>query len=86
MKATGMSRPVDELGRVVIPKEIRRSFKIKDKDLLEIFIDGDSIVLKKSGSLCALCGSDEQLDTIDDKFVCRKCMAKIASAFSNYNI
>ena len=44
MRATGISRPVDELGRIVIPKEIRRSFKIKDRDLLEIFIEGDSIV------------------------------------------
>ncbi len=86
MKATGMSRPVDELGRVVIPKEIRRSFKIKDKDLLEIFIEGDSIILKKTGSLCTLCGSDEQTEAIDEKFICRKCMAKIASAYSNFNI
>lgn len=83
MRATGMSRPVDELGRIVIPKEIRRSFKIKDKDLLEIFIEGDSIVLKKTDSLCIFCGSDEQLEELNDKFICRKCIAKISSMNNN---
>ncbi len=79
MKTTGMSRPVDELGRIVIPKEIRRSFKIEDKDLLEIFIDGDSIILKKAEAICALCGSNEQIEAIDDKFICKKCIKKINS-------
>lgn len=79
MKTTGMSRPVDELGRIVIPKEIRRSFKIEDKDLLEIFIDGDSIILKKAEAICAICGSNEQIEAIDDKFICRKCIQKINS-------
>ena len=79
MKTTGMSRPVDELGRIVIPKEIRRSFKIEDKDLLEIFIDGDSIILKKAEAICALCGSTDQIEAIDDKFICKKCIKKISS-------
>ena len=79
MKTTGMSRPVDELGRIVIPKEIRRSFKIEDKDLLEIFIDGDSIILKKAEAICAICGSNEQIEAIDDKLICRKCIQKINS-------
>lgn len=83
MRATGMSRPVDELGRIVIPKEIRRSFKIKDRDLLEIFIEGDSIVLKKTDSLCIICGSDEQTEEINDKFICRKCIAKISTMNNN---
>ena len=79
MRATGMSRPVDELGRIVIPKEIRRSFKIKDKDLLEIFIEGDSIVLKKAVSSCIICNSSEQIEEINEKFICRKCITKISS-------
>ena len=77
MRSTGMSRPVDELGRIVIPKEIRRSFKIKDKDLLEIFIEGDSIVLKKAVSSCVICNSSEQIEEINEKFICRKCIEKI---------
>lgn len=79
MKTTGMSRPVDELGRIVIPKEIRRSFKIEDKDLLEIFIDGDSIILKKAVELCALCNSSEEIESLGDKFICRNCIKKISS-------
>ena len=67
MRSTGMSRPIDELGRIVIPKEIRRSFKIKDKDLLEIFIEGDSIVLKKAVSSCIICNSSEQIEEINEK-------------------
>lgn len=47
MKSTGMVRKVDELGRVVIPIELRRSLGIKEKDAIEIFVDGDQIVLKK---------------------------------------
>lgn len=82
MRATGMSRPVDELGRIVIPKEIRRSFKIKDKDLLEIFIDGDSIVLRKMESVCIFCGSAENIEEINNKFICRKCINRI-SAMAN---
>ena len=86
MRATGISRPVDELGRIVIPKEIRRSFKIKDRDLLEIFIEGDSIVLKKAASMCIICNSDEQIEELNDKFICRKCITKITSMHNNGEI
>ena len=47
MKTTGITRPVDALGRIVIPMEIRDSFGIKTKDTLEIFVHGDQIILKK---------------------------------------
>lgn len=47
MKSTGVLRRIDELGRIVIPKEIRRNLKIKDGESLEIFIDDNSVVLKK---------------------------------------
>ncbi len=81
MKATGITRPVDELGRIVIPKEIRRSFKIKERDLLEIFIEGDSIVLRKTDNVCAICASAEQTEEIGGKFVCQKCIAKIYAMY-----
>ena len=86
MRATGISRPVDELGRIVIPKEIRRSFKIKDRDLLEIFIEGDSIVLKKATSMCVICNSEEQIEAVNDKFICQKCITKISSMHNNGEI
>lgn len=73
MKYTGICRPVDELGRVVIPKEIRNTLNINTKDLLEIHIEGDMIVLKKNENKCILCGSTEQLLVYNDKPVCTAC-------------
>ena len=57
MKSTGIIRKVDELGRVVIPKEIRDMFNIIKKDLMEIFIDGDNIILRKYEESCIFCGN-----------------------------
>ena len=58
MKATGMVRKVDDLGRIVIPKEIRRVLEIGEKDPVEIFVDGDQIVLKKykPNNACVITG------------------------------
>ncbi|MED1287251.1 AbrB/MazE/SpoVT family DNA-binding domain-containing protein [Bacillus mycoides] len=58
MKATGVTRKVDDLGRVVIPKELRNTLGIKEKSPLEIFVEGEDIVLQKykPGSVCALTG------------------------------
>ncbi len=82
MKSTGITRPVDELGRIVIPKEIRRSFKIENRDLLEIFIEGDKIVLKKVDAACIICGSGEDVKEVNGKFLCRACMEKISTAYN----
>jgi len=79
MKYTGMSRPVDELGRIVIPKEIRNALGINTKDLLEIHLDNTTIVLKKSENKCALCGSGEDLVPFNDRFVCTKCAESLKS-------
>ena len=84
LKATGMVRPVDELGRIVIPKEIRDLLDInkdnpKKKDPLEIFLMGDSIVLKKYMPFCIFCGSSEDLVSLDGKNVCRECVKKLSS-------
>ena len=83
MKSTGMIRRVDELGRVVIPKEIRNKLDISEKDPIEIFIDGNSIVLKKFESGCVFCNSSKDLTVYKDKFFCRKCLAKINSLIEN---
>lgn len=78
MKSTGITRPVDELGRVVIPKELRRTLDIDEKDRMEIFTDGDTIILRKYQMKCVLCGNDENLVTYRNKHVCRDCLAVIA--------
>ena len=70
MKSTGIIRNVDELGRIVIPKEVRKNFKIEEGSLLEIYTSGNSIVLKKHQTkTCEICGT--RVDD-DDKF-CRFC-------------
>lgn len=78
MKSTGIIRRVDELGRVVIPIELRNKFGIAEKDPIEIFVDGSNIVLKKFEPNCIFCGSSKKLSEYKDKLVCDKCLEKLA--------
>ena len=75
MKATGMSRRVDELGRLVIPKELRRTMGIKVKDPIAIFVHEDQIILRKYNAGCFFCGefSDDMLH-FHGKEVCSSCV------------
>ena len=77
MKSTGIIRRMDELGRVVIPIEIRNQFNIAEKDPIEIYVDGSSIVLKKFEPNCVFCGNTKKLLTYKDKLICDKCSKKI---------
>jgi len=83
MKATGIIRRVDELGRVVIPIEIRNQFKIAEKDPIEIYVDGSAIVLKKFESNCIFCGNTKNLLTYNDKLICESCSDKIGNLNQN---
>ncbi|WP_217562714.1 AbrB/MazE/SpoVT family DNA-binding domain-containing protein [Paenibacillus sp. GbtcB18] len=74
IKATGMVRKVDELGRIVIPVEIRRTLGVAEKDPLEIFVTEDRIILKKYAPGCFLCGNTEGLQSFRDKAVCKSCL------------
>ena len=77
MKATGITRQVDELGRFVLPIEIRRSLGIKEKDTLEIFTDGEGIVLKKYEPACIFCNSADDIVYYEGKRICGACLAKL---------
>lgn len=77
MKSTGIIRRVDELGRVVIPIELRNKFGIYEKDPIEIFVDGSTIVLKKFEPNCIFCGATKKLITYNEKLICSKCATKI---------
>jgi transcriptional pleiotropic regulator of transition state genes len=79
MKSTGIVRKVDELGRIVIPREIRNKFEIAEKDPLEIYVDGSSIILKKYEPNCIFCGNSKNLIAFKDKLVCPKCAEKIGA-------
>lgn len=75
MKATGIVRRIDELGRVVLPKELRDTLGIKSGDALEIYTGTDQIVLKKYAPGCSLCGEvDNRLLTFKDKQICTQCI------------
>jgi transcriptional pleiotropic regulator of transition state genes len=77
MKATGIVRKVDELGRVVLPIELRRTLGIDVKDPLEIFIDGERIILKRYEPACAFCGSADSIKYFKGKNVCKECVKAI---------
>lgn len=76
MKSTGIVRKVDELGRVVIPKELRTTLGIAERDPLEIYVEGSRIILQKYETCCVFCG--EKTDkTYMEKCVCEECREKI---------
>lgn len=77
MKSTGIVRKVDELGRVVIPIELRRTLGIKIKDALEIYVDGEKIVLKKYEPACIFCGSADNVKQFSGRIVCEDCIKKM---------
>ena len=78
MKATGIVRKVDELGRVVLPIELRRTLNIDIKDPLEIFVDGDSIVLKPYRPCCVFCGEGDDTVNYMGKIVCKNCIEQLS--------
>ncbi len=79
MKATGIVRKVDELGRIVLPIELRRTLGIEIKDSLEFHIEGNKIVLKKYENSCLFCGCEDNLVKYIGKNVCEHCVKKLAN-------
>lgn len=77
MKSTGIVRKVDELGRIVLPIELRRTLDIAEKDALEIYVDGDNIVLHKYQPACVFCDSTDGVIEYKGKNVCRDCAKKL---------
>ncbi len=77
MKSTGIVRKVDELGRIVLPVELRRTLDIAEKDALEIYVDGASIVLKKYRPSCIFCDSIRDVVVFKGKNVCHKCLREL---------
>ena len=78
VKATGIVRKVDELGRIVLPIELRRTLDIEERDALEIYLDGDKIVLKKHETACLFCGSAQGLVGYRGKNICGACARGIS--------
>lgn len=81
MKSTGIVRKIDELGRVVIPIELRRTLSIGEKDSLEIYVDENSVILRKyePSCTCVFCGNEDNIMKFKGKNVCAECIAGIGA-------
>lgn len=77
LKSTGVVRRLDELGRIVLPVELRRTLDIKEKDSLEIFVDGETIILKKYEPACTFCDNASDLISFKGKNICPDCMRSL---------
>lgn len=77
MKSTGIVRRVDELGRIVLPIELRRTLDIAERDTLEIFVSDDTIILKKFQPTCVFCDSSKNLLPYRGKNICSACVANL---------
>ena len=76
LKATGIVRKVDPLGRIVIPKGLRRDLRIKIEDPMEIMVDDDYIYLRKYTPTCIICRGRDDIIEFRGKCICRNCLAK----------
>ncbi len=77
MKSIGIVRKVDELGRIVLPIELRRTLNIAEKDPLEIYVDGSNIVLRKYSTSCVFCDSTKNVVAFKGRNVCPKCLREL---------
>jgi len=86
VKATGMIRRLDELGRIVIPKEIRKMHDIESGDGLEIFVENDRMVLRKHEKRCTFCHCTKDLTFYQDKPVCDRCLRDLRTRYEKNNV
>ena len=78
MKSVGIIRKIDELGRIVIPMSIRQSLNMNIRDPLEIYVDGDRVILQKhETAACVFCGEAKNVIAFSEKYVCPKCLAAL---------
>jgi transcriptional pleiotropic regulator of transition state genes len=74
---TGMVRKIDDLGRIVVPAEMRRQFNIREGDNLAIAVEHDAIVLRKLEATCTFCGSNRDVAAFKGKGICGKCRREL---------
>ena len=77
MKSTGIVRRVDELGRVVLPIELRRTLDINEKDALEIYVEGNTVILKKYEPACIFCQNAREVTNYKGKLICSDCLEEM---------
>jgi AbrB family transcriptional regulator, transcriptional pleiotropic regulator of transition state genes len=79
MKSTGVVRKIDELGRIVLPSELRRVFGIREGDELEISVDGERVILQKRQDQCIFCSADQPEIDYKDRKICQSCAAELGT-------
>lgn len=79
MKSTGIVRKVDQLGRIVLPIELRNTMDISEKDALEIYVDGNQIILKKYEPSCIFCGNAKNVENFKGRNICADCLKELKS-------
>ena len=77
MKSTGMIRHIDELGRIVLPIEMRRIMELGTSDKVEIYVEDDKIILKKHQENCVFCGGSDSLSEFCGKNICATCLQNL---------
>ncbi len=83
MKSTGIVRKVDELGRIVLPSELRKCLGIQIRDSLEIYVSGESIILKKYLPACVFCGEANNTTIFKGKYLCKDCLKALLKGQKN---
>ncbi|MGG1637378.1 AbrB family transcriptional regulator [Paenibacillus sp. FSL A5-0031] len=78
MKPAGVVRKVDQLGRIVLPKSLRKRYLMNEGDPVEIFVQGDHIILERYRPKCVFCGSMVEVRDFKDRYVCGVCMEEMA--------
>lgn len=78
MKATGIVRKIDELGRIVLPIEIRRTMHIDVRDPMEIYVEGNTIILRKYEQECVFCGSTKKVTNFKNRNICENCRKELS--------
>ncbi len=79
MQSAGIVRKLDQLGRIVLPMELRRNLDITPKDDIEIYVSVEGIVLRKYRPACIFCGETDNVMTLQDKLVCENCLNELKS-------
>lgn len=79
MKTTGIVRHIDQLGRIVVPKEMCRTLKITTGDPLEISLEGKRIIIQKHEDSCVFCSGTDHLKSYEGKLICGKCLANLST-------
>ena len=80
MKATGITKQIDTLGRLLIPKPLRKALNVSEDDTIEFFLGSDNeVILKKYEIACTFCGNKEDLKSFENKKLCQCCIEKLKS-------